>query len=169
MAEDRTDRLGLPLLMAGQAQKEVTHNEALVRLDIAACAAVESADVAVPPGVPLIGQCWIVAAGASAAWSGHEGDVAGWTSGGWRFVSPVLGMEVWVADRGHAMRWGSGTWSDGAIRADGVYQNGVRVVGTQGDAIAAPAGGITVDVESRAAINAILEMLRLHGLIASTL
>lgn len=167
MAEDRTDRLGLPLLMAGQAQKEVTHNEALARLDIATCAAVESADLAAPPGAPVAGQCWIVAAGASAAWAGHEGDIAGWTSGGWRFVSPVAGMAAWVADRGHAMRRTGGVWSDDAVRADGLYQGGVRVLGAQGAPIDAPAGGAMIDAESRGAINAILEMLRLHGLIGS--
>lgn len=65
MADDRTDRLGLPWLMAGQAQKELTHNEAMALLDIATCPSVESADVAVPPSGAMPGQCWIVAAGAS--------------------------------------------------------------------------------------------------------
>lgn len=165
MAEDRTDRLALPLLLAGQAQKEVTHNEALLRLDIAAVPAVQSADIAVPPGAPVGGQCWIVAAGASGAWAGREGDIAGWTSGGWRFVQPLPGMALWVEDRGHRMMWRGG-WTEGAVRADGIYRDGVKVLGSQGDAIAAPLGGSIVDVESRVAINAILSMLHLHGLIA---
>ena len=166
MAEDRTDRLALPLLLAGQAQKEVTHNEALLRLDIAAVASVQSADVAAPPSAPVAGQCWIVAAGATGAWAGHEGDLAGWTSSGWRFVQPLPGMELWVEDRGHRMMWHSG-WTEGTVRADGVYQGGVKILGPQGDAIAAPTGGSFVDTESRVAIDAMLVMLRLHGLITS--
>ncbi|MDX3910336.1 MAG: DUF2793 domain-containing protein [Sphingobium sp.] len=168
MADGMTDRLALPLLMAGQAQKEVTHNEALTRLDIVSASAVESADLAVPPLSPAPGQCWIVAAGATGAWAGREGEVAGWTGGGWRFVQPREGMETWVADRGCAMRWSEPGWQEGAVRADGLYQNGVRVVGGRSTAIADPAGGGTVDAQGRIAIEAILDALREHGLIAAS-
>jgi hypothetical protein len=43
---------------------------------------------------------------------------------------------------------------------------GLVVVGAWGAAIAAPAGGTTIDVEGRAAISAILAALRSHGMIA---
>jgi hypothetical protein len=88
-------RFALPFLQPGQAQKEVYHNEALALLDIAVQAAVQSADVAVPPDSPATGSCWIVAAGATGAWAGRSGTIAGWTSGGWRFVEPSEGMQVW--------------------------------------------------------------------------
>lgn len=168
MADELTDRFALPLLQAGQAQKDVTHNEALVRLDMLSHAAAVSADVAAPPSAPAAGQCWIVAAGASGAWAGHVGAIAGWTMGGWRFVAPVVSMTLWVADRGHKMRWTGSGWIDAEVRADGLYQGGVRVVGAQGGAIMSPSGGAVVDGESRAAIDAILVMLQMHGLIAAT-
>ncbi|GLI97643.1 DUF2793 domain-containing protein [Sphingobium sp. BS19] len=168
MADELTDRFALPLLQAGQAQKEVTHNEALVRLDMLSHGAAVSADVSVPPSAPVAGQCWIVAAGASGAWAGQGGAIAGWTAGGWRFVAPVVGMAVWVVDRGHAMRWSGSAWIDAEVRADGLYQGGIRVVGAQGGAIMSPSGGGLVDAESRAAIDAILVMLRLHGMIAES-
>ena len=47
-----TPRLGLPLLAAGQAQKHVTHNDALMRLDALAHLAVASRAQTVPPGSP---------------------------------------------------------------------------------------------------------------------
>lgn len=78
-----------------------------------------------------------------------------------------MGMEVWVIDRGCDVRWSGGSWNDGALRADGLYQAGVKVVGARGAPIAAPTGGSVVDVESRAAIDAILSMLQVHGLIAA--
>ena len=57
---------------------------------------------------------------------------------------------------------------DAEVRADGLYQGGIRVVGAQGGAIMSPSGGGLVDAESRAAIDAILAMLRLHGMIAES-
>ena len=74
MAE-ATTRHGLPLLQAGQAQKEVTHNEALVLLDLLAHPAVEGV-LATPPAAPTPGQGWIIGAGATGAWSGQDGALA---------------------------------------------------------------------------------------------
>lgn len=89
---DGTARWALPLLFAGQAQKEITHNEALVLIDALLHARVESADLASPPGTPLVGQCWIVADGATGDWAGKMGAIALWTEGGWRFVPPSAGL-----------------------------------------------------------------------------
>ena len=58
---------------------------------------------------------------------------------------------------------------DGSKRvvADGVVIDGNQVVGGQAAAIANPAGGTTIDLESRATLNQILDALRGHGLIAT--
>ena len=62
---DATPRWGLPLLFAGQAHKELAHNEALVLIDALLHGRVESAAINAPPKDPAPGQCWIVAAGGS--------------------------------------------------------------------------------------------------------
>lgn len=167
MADEVSDRLALPLLHAGQAQKEIFHNEALIRLDMLVQGKAESADLAAPPASPLRGQCWIVAASATGAWAGHEGSLAAWTAGGWRFALPVEGMEMWVGDRSHRMEYRGGAWEDAAVREDGLYVAGERVVAAQQPAIADVSGGSAPDAEARAAVNEILAMLRLHGLIAA--
>ena len=46
------------------------------------------------------------------------------------------------------------------------YVNGIKVVGTQIAYIADPSGGSTQDAEARTAINAILDLLESHGLMA---
>lgn len=160
-----TGRFGLPLLAAGQAQKELTHNEALALIDAALCPAAESADVATPPLSPAIGACWIVAAAPDGAWSGRAGWLACWTEGGWRFLPPAEGARVWLKDRSlWAVREAAG-WVVGEERASGIWVSGQRVVGAQAAAVALPAGGATIDTEARAAIAAIIDRLAAHGLI----
>jgi len=51
-----TPHLGLPTLAAAQAQKHVTHNEALHRLDALVMLAVADRDLAAPPAAPAEGD-----------------------------------------------------------------------------------------------------------------
>lgn len=165
MTTDATPRWALPHLFAGQAQKEVFHNEALARIDMLLHGQAESADEDAPPLSPDEGQCWIVAEGASGSWLGQDGSVACWTGGGWRFATPRVGLSLWVVDRGHWMHFDGGDWQDAAVRGDGLYVGGVRVAGTRQAAIADPVGGGTIDNEARSSIAAILSAMRSHGLI----
>lgn len=164
---DETPRWALPLLFAGQAQKEIFHNEALMLVDALLHGRVESADLSAPPGAPTQGQCWIVAAGASGDWSGQVGAVALWTAGGWRFIAARPGLRVAVADLDHVLFYDGTIWRADAIRGDGVYIDEERVVGMRRAAIAAPSGGSVIDGEARSTLADILAALRGHGLIAS--
>lgn len=164
---DGTARWAMPMLFAGQAQKELHHNEALTLIDALLHGQVQSADVGVPPGAPTPGQCWIVADGASGAWTGQAGAVASWSEGGWRFIAPRAGLRMDVADRGHAFFHDGTQWRSAAIREDGFYLNEQRVIGERRDAISAPSGGGVIDVEVRSAVLDILLALRAHGLIAT--
>lgn len=166
MTYDATGRWDLPMLYAGQAQKELFHNEALARIDMLLHGMVLSADLGTPPSAPGVGECWVVATGATEAWTGQDGGLAGWTEGGWRFVVPRPGLRLRVADRGHDIEHDGTAWRDCAVRGDGYYVDDSRVVGPRLAAIAAPAGGATADGEARAAITAILGALQAHGLIA---
>ena len=74
-------------------------------------------------------------------------------------------MRVWVEDEGLDYRHDGTAWNRSALRPDGLYFSGVRVVGNRQAAIANPAGGAIVDSESRSAILAILNVLKNHGLI----
>jgi hypothetical protein len=164
---DGTGRFEMPRLVAGQAQKEITHNEALACIDMLLHPAVETMLLAVPPGAPAIGATWIVAAGADGAWAGKSGLLATWTDGGWRFARPVAGMAIWVADRGVHARWTGTAWTIGPWPTAGIACDGVQVVGTRQPAIAAPTGGATIDNEARTALSAVLNALRNHGLITT--
>lgn len=164
---DITDRLELPLLTAGQAQKELTHNEALTQLSIVAQPVVQAVAPASVPSSPLPGQCWIVGPAPGGAWTGKAGAIACWTQGGWRFLAPFDGMETWSIADGLGVRRIAGAWVVGVAQAVSLHVGGVQVVGQRQSAISAPTGGSTVDAEAREAIASMLGALRTHGLIAS--
>lgn len=135
---ERSSRHGLPFLVAAQAQKEITHNEAIALIDLLLNAQ-DEAVLAAPPAAPIVGNCWIVATGAAGAWSGHDGAVAGWTTGGWRFVEVPTGTTMQVGSTRMIRE------EDGWIAPP---------------AIAVPVGGGTVDAEARAAISQLIELFR---------
>jgi Protein of unknown function (DUF2793) len=164
---ETTDRFGLPLLQPGQAQKEITHNEALLMLDIIGQIAIADRDLSAPPSSPGLGHCWIVASSPTGAWVGKAGSIACWTQGGWRFIAPRAGMVAWIVDEGRFGSYDGVAWSAAAWPVGGIAVNGLQVVGPQGAAIANPTGGATVDAEARTALNTLLGALRTHGLIAT--
>jgi hypothetical protein len=109
MAE--TARLGLPLVQAAQAQKHVTVNEGLGRLDALVQLVLTATEEAAPPE-PASGV-YGVPEGATGAWVERAGQVAFASAGGWEFVTPERGWTAIVADRGPAVFDGA-AWIEGA-------------------------------------------------------
>lgn len=153
--QNTTPRFSLPFLVAGQAQKDVTHNEALLAIDIAVSAVALDMILAEPPEAPIEGQCWLVPNGASGDWAGNEGKLAGWTAGGWRFVEMPVGTAVFVVSTGKLMRRTSLGWSFDRWHGEAV------------PAVSGPSGGGVVDVEARAVLTALLASLQLLGLMST--
>lgn len=112
MAE--TARLGLPLLQAAQAQKHVTVNEALARVDALAQLVLQSRGVVTPPLAAGEGDAYAVPGGAVNAWDGQDGRLAVWLNGGWDFVDPVAGWRAAVADEGVVALFDGVEWIAGA-------------------------------------------------------
>lgn len=161
-----TPRLALPMVQPGQAQKEMTLNEALMRIDLLCQASVVESPRDQPPATPQPGRCWIVGAAPTGDWAGQAGSVAGWTPGGWRFARPHEGLSVWIESELVQARFAGGAWQIGNGGGAGYVKGGQGGGGFEAS-IAEPAGGTTVDEPARAAINAIIAALRTHGLIAS--
>jgi len=88
-----TPHLALPHLVASQAQKEITHNEALTDLDVLVQLSVISRTLAAPPASPADGDAYVVGSSPTGAWEGRAGQVAFYASG-WRFKTPKAG---WLA------------------------------------------------------------------------
>lgn len=161
-----TARLNLPHLVPGQMQKEVTHNEALERLELAVQPVAIAIGTTAPPSDASLGDLHVVRSGASGAWAGRDAQLAMMGSGGWIFLSPFEGLQVSLMSGG-VRRFQSGSWQIPAHRGPVEDAAGNPVVGQQQSPIASPTGGGTQDSEARAAIADILSALRSHGLIAT--
>lgn len=163
---DVTSRVSLPYILPGQAQKEMFHNEALLRLDIIVAALVEEAPGNTPPAVPTPGAAYLVGTSPSGAWAGQAANIAAYDSTGWRFVAPLEGWSVWVRSLDLTATFVDGVWETGLLKASRLVIGNNQVVGSRAAAIADPVGGSVIDSEARSAIGSILTMLRGHGLIA---
>jgi hypothetical protein len=159
-----TPRHGLPLLDAGQAQKEVTHNEALLAIDTRLHSAVETRGLAEPPSDPLSGASYIVPEGASDAWTGKRDMIANWDGFGWRFSIPTRGWLAWIADEAVFSVYDAG-WSAGGWPVDGLRVAGRSVLSAPPASVSSPAGGGVVDNECRTAVAELLSALRNQGLV----
>lgn len=93
---DTTTNLLLPFIQAAQAQKHITHNEALRLLDGLTQISVLDRNLATPPGISAEGARYIVDSGATGLWAGWDGDVAFHTGGAWLRLPARTGWVVWV-------------------------------------------------------------------------
>ena len=114
---DQTPLLSLPYIQGAQAQKHVTHNEALEQLDLLVQLVIETQNATTPPTSPLEGQAWIIGTGATGAWVSNTGDIAAWRGGGWLFVTPQTGWRAWDKTAGSVIAFNGTTW--GAIGGSG--------------------------------------------------
>ena len=113
MAE--TSQLGLPLLQPAQAQKHITVNEALAKLDGLTQLTLASVGVTNPPQAAEDGEAYGVPVGAVNEWAGNIGDVAVRSNGGWVFSTPAAGWRAFVADEGKAAVHDGTGWVNSAL------------------------------------------------------
>lgn len=115
MTDQMTFRLGLPLVQAAQAQKHVTVNEALSRLDGMVNLVLVSVTQTEPPQAVIEGACYGIPKNATGAWSNHAGRIAIMSNGGWIFSDIRAGMQAYVADTGSPAIHDGGEWVSGAM------------------------------------------------------
>ena len=107
---DTTAHLALPFIMAAQAQKHVTHNEALRLLDGTVQLSVKDRDLTASPASPADGDRYIVASGATGVWAGWDLNVALWVDGAWLRLQPRTGWRAWVEDEGVLLVYNGSAW-----------------------------------------------------------
>lgn len=111
----QTTRLAMPLIQPAQAQKHVTVNELLMRLDGLVNLVLQGTSATTPPDTVADGQCWGLGGAPVGAWAGQAGRIAIAANGGWVFADPAPGMRAHVQPDGlPAIHDGIG-WRVGAI------------------------------------------------------
>lgn len=144
MPEPVTARLGLPLMQPAQAQKHVTLNESLARLDGLVNLVLASTTLATPPASAAEGICYAVPTGAVNAWAGQDGKIAIGSNGGWVFAAPQRGMRAHDLGTGATLVHDGQGWLDGALTmtSSGAGMSArvaeVEVLLTPGSSVTAP-------------------------------
>lgn len=126
---ENTPNLDLPYILPAQAQKHVTHNEALALIDAVVQLTVRGRSRTVAPSSPVDGDRHIVAAAATGVWAGRDGVVAAFVDGGWLFMEPRPGWLCWIEDEAALAIREAGGWTVLAgrgARADELDRLGVR-------------------------------------------
>lgn len=141
--ESASPRFGLPLLFAGQAQKEVFVNEAHALIDALLHCAIEG-ETDTPPAAPVDGESWLVGPAASGEWAGRDGAIAFRQAGNWLFVLPRDGLRLLDRSTGQERRF-LGEWKIPSAAAE-------------------PIGGTTVDAQARVAISQLIAALKVAGI-----
>lgn len=92
-----TPHINAPYMTDGQALPEATHNSALNSFDAFSCISILDRDLSTPPGSPAFGDCYLVKATGTGAWSGHDNQFAAWYNG-WIFAPRQAGRVFYIVD-----------------------------------------------------------------------
>ena len=93
---ENSSRLSLPYIQPSQAQKHVTHNQALRQLDILVQMTAISDNQNSAPLSAAEGDCFLIPQGASGAWAGHNDNIALWQDGNWTYLTPQPGWRIFI-------------------------------------------------------------------------
>lgn len=147
MTAQYSPRHALPLLTTAQAQKEITHNEALILIDALLHPFVQGR-ASEPPTLTESdqGKCWLVDEIPAGSWTSHSSEIACWTGGSWRFLKLSVGARIFDDS---SQSYGHLTGSGWLFAPE----------------IATPIGGAVVDSEAREVIELLLEHLRAVGVV----
>lgn len=102
--------LELPHILPAQAQKHVTHNEAIDLLDAIVQLSVISRSLSTPPAAPVSGTRYLVGNAATGDWAGHDTEFALFLDGGWLFRTPREGWRMWVEAEQALLVLSAGGW-----------------------------------------------------------
>lgn len=109
---DITARLDLPLIQPSQAQKHVTHNEALQVLDGLVQAALEETGATTPPFEPVTGTLYAIGPNPTGDWADDANKLALRITEAWLFIDPQEGWRAWDKASGQFKVFDGTGWAE---------------------------------------------------------
>lgn len=107
---DLSANLSMPYIQPSQAQKHVTHNEALRQLDALVQLSVHSATQSAPPAAPNDGDRFLLPASSTGSWAGNDGNLAAFQDSAWVFYAPNTGWMTWIEDENKNQFFDGSDW-----------------------------------------------------------
>ncbi len=107
---DNSAILTLPYIQPSQAQKHVTHNEALATLDVLVQLSVAGFDAVTPPASPDEGEVHALGLTPTGVWAGQGMALATWRDGIWHFITPLAGWRAYGVATGELRIWDGSAW-----------------------------------------------------------
>ncbi|WP_298864805.1 DUF2793 domain-containing protein [uncultured Sulfitobacter sp.] len=104
-------RLSLPYIAPAQAQKHITHNEAIHQLDLLVQLSLEATQAATPPAVPQNGLIYALGPAPTGAWAGNPETLAMWSENAWSFTVPQTGWRAWDTPANMLRVWDGSAWA----------------------------------------------------------
>jgi len=136
-----TYNLTMPYIQGGQAQKHITHNDAIRTLDtVVQLSVVDQAST--PPTTPLDGARYIVGPSASGDFVGRDGQIALHEAGGWTFVAPLPGWIAFDQTSGGHITFDGSMWASLSTGGGIVAQLGVNTAADATNKLAVSADAV---------------------------
>ena len=108
----KTANLSLPLILSSQAQKHVTHNEALLTLDAIVQLCVHSRNInAIPENIDQDNQ-FIIGENPQGAFEGHAFEIAIFQNNAWVFYKANAGWLAWLKSENQFVVFDGQEWTD---------------------------------------------------------
>ncbi len=121
-------RLDLPFIQPSQAQKHVTHNEALRQLDLIVQLSLSSTEATNPPAAPDQGDVYALGVASTGEWAGQDGKLAAWLDNAWHFTTPATGWRAWDESQHRLIVWDGAEWIDAPIVSQNLNGVGIATV-----------------------------------------
>lgn len=120
----QTPHFNLDYLMPEQAQKHVTINDALRRLDGLVQLSVKNRDTSVPPAAPENGDRYLIGTDPQDAWEGASGYLALFEDTSWHFFAPQNGWRLWDEAARRLLVFDGASWQpvEGAGQQSGLVR-----------------------------------------------
>lgn len=107
-----SSRFKLPYIMPGQAQKHVTHNEAVRALDTLLHVSVIARDMTAPPSAPSEGDFYLMGDMPSVEVAAYANYLLGFVDGAWMYYPPVQGLIVNIENEAKCVIWRGTQWTE---------------------------------------------------------